>query len=177
MTIYRDDLERVYALIEAPERWCQNTDARDAEGDAVGDTSARAVSWCLLGAFHKIGIPDNWRAHTELLMPDLDIDADLERANRDGTAAGVSYFNDTHTHAEVLALLRQAIERAPVREVQIVKFKCASIEFSPDRKNPTWLVVVRGNNGKEIFTAGYEAKHVAQQAARAMNRAVWLVAK
>jgi hypothetical protein len=57
-----------------------------------------------------------------------------------------------------------------------MKTKPATVEFSPYRTSPEWLVVMRNNSGKTIFTAGYAAKHVAQRAAASLNRACWLVA-
>lgn len=97
MTIYRKDLERVLALIERPEAWCQNEAACDANGEYESPKSDKAVKWCIDGAFIRCGL-DFTRSEFVLGLP------------RNGTPE----FNDTHTHAEVLALLRAAIERAPV---------------------------------------------------------------
>lgn len=112
MTIYRDDLERVYALIEAPERWTQNAYALDAAGEPICDDDGEeihddhvaahdsAACWCLWGAAYKCGISG--------YVKDREYEATLGIAD-------IADFNDTHTHAEVLALLKAAIERAPVR--------------------------------------------------------------
>jgi len=111
-------LEAVYALLEDPRRWTQEFFARTADGDGIDDAfdvndegdslndyeqanHPAATCWCLYGAAYKCGIDDD-RAYAEALLGELDL---LE----------VVTFNDSHTHAEVLALLRAAIERAPVR--------------------------------------------------------------
>jgi hypothetical protein len=93
--IYKDDLQRVYALIEDEKRWTQDVYARDKHDNPV-DVFNRdlAVCWCLEGAFLHLGIRGN-------------IDKEL--------CVNVPSFNDSHTHSEVLALLKSAIERATVR--------------------------------------------------------------
>jgi hypothetical protein len=104
VVIYRDQLEAVYRLIEKPENWTQEYDARDSLGEEVMFGSSAACCWCLSGAFAKAGLGHS----TEIgrtLMPDSEDEYAFVQ------------FNDTHTHAEVLALLASAIERAPVREV------------------------------------------------------------
>ena len=64
MTIYRDDLERVYALIEKPEAWTTSVNARDAAGKMVDALSKDAICWCAIGAFQKLGLADTWGART-----------------------------------------------------------------------------------------------------------------
>src|SRR5271170_6750272 len=39
--------------------WCQNTLARDADGNAIEPISERAVAWCAIGAVDAIRIPCN----------------------------------------------------------------------------------------------------------------------
>jgi hypothetical protein len=99
MTIYRDDLERVYALIEKPEAWTTEYHARDKNGICVDPHSKKAVCWCIDGAFQKCGL-SILQTEVALGLP------------RIGDAPD---FNDSHTHSEVLALLKAAIDRAPVR--------------------------------------------------------------
>lgn len=101
MTIYRDQLEAVYRLIEKPENWTQNTYARDAFNEPIAISHEDAVCWCLRGAVLKV-TPE----------PDVSL-CELFGVN------SVLDFNDhpRRTHSEVLALLQQAIDRAPVREV------------------------------------------------------------
>jgi hypothetical protein len=118
VTIYRDQLEAVYKLIEKPERWTKEYFARNANGDGIEESydsdedgndlndeeiaaHPDAVCWCLYGAAYKCGIDDD-RAYAEALLGETGY---LE----------VVTFNDKSTHAEVLQLLKDAIERAPVR--------------------------------------------------------------
>jgi len=120
MTIYRDQLEAVYALIEKPESWCQKAYSMDAKKQALGspvsdsDDDAKhpdACSWCLAGAAIKCGVirRDTHDGGALSFAGLLDI----------GDHSGaIAEFNDSHTHPEVLAILKSAIERAPTREQQ-----------------------------------------------------------
>lgn len=101
--IYKDDLQRVYALIERPEAWTQEVSARDANGAEIEVDSDAACSFCIDGAFIKCGL-DNFASEAALGLPQHH----------------TPEFNDSHTHSEVLALLRAAIDRAPVRETREV---------------------------------------------------------
>ncbi len=114
MTIYRDQLEAVYKLIEKPENWTQGHYALDAAGQPIlnddGDEiesenvalNDNAACWCIWGAAYKCGIT---RRDDDDFVAVLGF-TDVCQPND---------FNDSHTHAEVLALLQSAIERAPVR--------------------------------------------------------------
>jgi hypothetical protein len=114
VTIYKDQLEAVYKLIEKPENWTQEYYARDSAGQPVCDEdgdeiesecsalSAAATCWCIWGAAYKCGI---------IKRNDSDFVAALGFTD----SCEPHTFNDSHTHAEVLALLKSAIERAPVR--------------------------------------------------------------
>lgn len=105
MTIYRDDIQKVYDLLEKPERWTRGCEARDANGNATWAQSPAAVSWCLMGAKIKLF---GWGYDCGFAASQL-----IEEVG----VSGVTEFNDApgRKHAEVLELLRSAIERAPVR--------------------------------------------------------------
>ena len=92
-------LKAARELIADESRWTQKTYARDADGNAVDWALTCAHSFCMLGAIrHVTGRPIG---HGPVF-------AAIERA------CGVEYvvdFNDSHTHAEVLALFDAAIAR------------------------------------------------------------------
>jgi hypothetical protein len=96
--IYRDQLEKVYALIERPENWCQKHYALSEDGCPVYAESPLACRWCLDGA-------------VQVVSPCNDYDEWKAALGHHNPIA----FNDSHDHDEVLELLRNAIERAPVR--------------------------------------------------------------
>ncbi len=115
MNIYKDQLEAVYRLIEKPETWTTGYYARnehnepideDYNGDECILTDIRqaqhgdACKWCLYGAAYKCGINTDYDYAFALGLPD---------------PADVTTFNDRKTHHEVIALLKSAIDRAPVR--------------------------------------------------------------
>ena len=103
MTIYKDQLEAVYRLIEKPENWLQGDFAKNQFGEIVASDSNEACQWCLLGAFEHV------------LKADEIGDAYSFFPDENGFTGSFMVFNDTHTHAEVLALLKSAIDRAPER--------------------------------------------------------------
>ncbi len=88
------------ALIASPDRWTAGCMARDAGGNSVHPESPVAVKFCLFGALYR-----GWQLHTTAAARK----AMLAAA---GSEDGLIIFNDTHTHAEVLALLDKGIALA-----------------------------------------------------------------
>ena len=87
-----DDLKAVYKLLRAKSRWTKGTFARNRSGGHVGSDSPEAVCWCLSGAINKIG-SDAVRRAIDLRLPDQTI----------------AEFNDSHTHKQVLKLIKDTI--------------------------------------------------------------------
>ncbi len=104
MTTQRKPSEILRAIgerIREPSRWTTAADARDLNGTNVDPLEANAVCWCWYGA--------------------LCIEARRSASGRDGAirymrlaadVRAIDEFNDTHTHAEVLAANARAIELA-----------------------------------------------------------------
>lgn len=91
-------LKAARELIAKPERWTRGSGARDASGQDVDASSDDAVCWCAIGAIVRVSenpVP------AEML---------LRRVLPDG--GFISAFNDSHDHAEVLALFDAAIASA-----------------------------------------------------------------
>lgn len=93
-------LKLARAKIERPENWTQGTYARDANRKKVGAKSEKAVCWCSLGALVVASGSDLYDPAVRSAM------TQLGRIN----GQVVWCFNDTHTHAEVLAAFDKAIE-------------------------------------------------------------------
>lgn len=98
-----DVLRAARERIATPDKWCQQVLGIDAHGNQLmPEDLSRAVQCCAEGAVFLIaGEDDGWSAMYALI--DQLKGADSERM------APVSKFNDTHTHAEVLALFDKAI--------------------------------------------------------------------
>jgi hypothetical protein len=93
-----ETLKAARDLISDPARWTQGCAARNANGESVDLMDEPAVCWCALGAI----------ARTELVRGSGISDA--SKALRRVTPFGlVAHFNDTHDHAEVIALFDAAI--------------------------------------------------------------------
>lgn len=85
----------VAELLADESRWTQGQSARDASGEWVPPKHESAIRWCVLGAIDNIyGHADYWEK-VRLLSDTIEADS-------------VHHFNDTHTHAEVLAKVREA---------------------------------------------------------------------
>jgi hypothetical protein len=87
------------ALIADPKNWTQDVMASRADQMECEPRDPDAVCWCSLGAISKVteGLEEFWRARDALRQFVSD-------------SPSVSEFNDTHTHAEVLAVFDRAIE-------------------------------------------------------------------
>lgn len=97
-------LKAARELISNPARWTQGAFAKDVIGKQVAFDDPSAVCWCARGAMYVIGdrsglATDGWRALRAAIQGSLDSDL------------CVSSFNDSHTHAEVLALFDATIAR------------------------------------------------------------------
>jgi len=90
-------LVAVRELLADESRWCKGLFAADEKGfpAAVDDPFAR--KWCLSGAIEKVA--GNGTVVSIELRRSLELNGCCSR------------FNDTHTHAEVLALIDRAIAR------------------------------------------------------------------
>lgn len=105
-----DILVGARALIASPENWTQGRLAETADGKFVFPKEPIAARFCALGAtVHVRG------GHLNLdVLARLDAEVPAEFCGLSRDTEKVSLFNDTHSHAEVLALFDRAIaaERA-----------------------------------------------------------------
>ena len=85
---------QAYNLIKDPARWTQKAYARDANDIGVSSHSIYTVKWCSLGVLMKFGGDDSVTKALEYT-----INESLED------------YNDTHTHAEVMAMWEETGER------------------------------------------------------------------
>lgn len=93
--------------ISEPEHWTQGRSARNAAGQAVGHNSPDAVAYCALGA---LAWAANWTVGRDPRSLTL-YDQAAKALKGKETNLLIGHFNDSHTHAEVLALFDRAIAR------------------------------------------------------------------
>jgi hypothetical protein len=96
-------LRAARAKIEKPENWTRRANARNLDGHAVSAVSGFAASWDANGAC--LSVADDWWACPAVNALRNAIAA-IEPHSKITSLAG---FNDTHTHAEVIALFDRAI--------------------------------------------------------------------
>ena len=93
-----ETLKAARDLISDPARWTQEEAARNAAGKGVMAYGEDAVCWCAFGAIRNVVGPNDDAF-------DLVFDTFRDKAK----VKLVACFNDTHTHAEVIALFDAAI--------------------------------------------------------------------
>lgn len=96
----REVLIEARKLIEKPDGWCRGTDAKDESGRCVRCDDPHARSFCAVGALARVSDKHEFESAYLALRRGLP------------TRGGVATFNDTHTHAEVIAAFDRAIEAA-----------------------------------------------------------------
>ena len=110
LTTPAEVLRAARALIETPERWCRGAWARSAHRRPVLEASAKACSFCALGAVNRVAPSWNLRgqAHGALFhsLPKF---------------PSVHQFNDARstTHADILALYDRAIALAETEKAEV----------------------------------------------------------
>ena len=102
MTV-QEEARAVLAVLDSPEKWTQNRNARNAEGIGVYSTDPSAVCFCLIGAAKRAGLPLFW-----------DDEHLGERLQNKVPSKGVAVWNDApeRTYADVVALLTEIAESA-----------------------------------------------------------------
>ena len=94
-------------LIADPEHWTQGSPARKADGSMTEPLDTDAYQYCVVGAMvaaaNKIS---DWRYDHGQSCALVD---EMKCAFRHTVRGRVGPYNDSHTHAEVLAALEQTI--------------------------------------------------------------------
>lgn len=92
-------LRKARELISKPEHWTRHKYARDVRGLPAPVHDEAAFCFCALGALRKVN-----NKHSDFCRPATVLASALPES-----ITSVSVFNDTRTHAEVLALFDKAI--------------------------------------------------------------------
>lgn len=90
-----DALKKARELIKDPSNWTQRASARNSAGESRSPSSSSACCWCASGALEKV-------CNKFFIGP-------WDALSRFTKMQTVITFNDSHTHAEVLALFDKAI--------------------------------------------------------------------
>jgi len=95
-----ETLKAARKLISDPNNWIQKVLARDALENEVYPTHPEATCFCMLGALRKaVGDWESYEGPRKELMRGFP------------RFMSIGEFNDSHTHAEVLAAFDEAIKR------------------------------------------------------------------
>lgn len=90
-------LRKARALISHPKNWTTDASARDRNGERIWLGSPQAVSFCALGACERVGV-----GYYDFLKDSVDVLSS-------GDVNSIAFFNDSHTHDEVLWMFDLAI--------------------------------------------------------------------
>ena len=93
----------IRSTIINPDHWTQYIDARDVDGTPIDPIHDDAYCFCLDGALERVRLDD------------LSYDGAAKFLNAEAELAGqfgYHHFNDSHTHAEVIALVDRALAKA-----------------------------------------------------------------
>lgn len=93
------------ALIADEKRWCRGVSARDKHGQHVSALAQEACRWCASGALVAVNKDDLEPASKALDELEHVISAEIRHG------LDLPMFNDTRTHAEVLALFDWTIDK------------------------------------------------------------------
>jgi len=94
-------LTKAQSLISDPSHWTKGTFARNKDGEPRMDDEADATCWCSMGALRKVtsaGITQEYPRAIIILSQAAD--------------EHIVKFNDSHTHAEVMAVWDKARDLA-----------------------------------------------------------------
>ena len=95
-------LKQVRQLIATPKAWCQCHLALTRFGIRTAINDPNAETWCLVGAMVKVNDPNPSDA--------CYIKASQMLQQLTPNNCGLSVYNDSHSHTEVIALLDKAIK-------------------------------------------------------------------
>lgn len=85
-----------FALVRDERTWTTGTQARNRMGREVRPRSPEAVCWCSVGAINRFWNSENTdERYAVIIALESEVDA-------------IAKFNDTHTHAEVVAAWERA---------------------------------------------------------------------
>lgn len=107
MTTKLDALRSIRDLLSDPARWVRDAFSLTADGMKVSSHSPLACRWCLVGAIRKVCGQEDGALESRLAV--YDALRGVAVAGRDAEA--LARFNDSSTHADVLALLDAAIAK------------------------------------------------------------------
>lgn len=117
-------LRNAKVLIDTPEKWTQHSLARKADGSAVVPTALSATCFCSIGAIQRVvndavnekhynGIPYDL---TERLASCLSTHVPISCHSY--SVLAIVKFNDSESHAEVMAVWDAAIQQAEREEAE-----------------------------------------------------------
>jgi hypothetical protein len=108
-----DVLKGTLELLSDPARWTKDYLARDKDGEPAVANGPEAVCWCLMGGAEKVAFPDAEAEfdHDRGVAYSLALCEVRKTIQEKSLGGSIPAFNDEHSHAEVVAVLKETVER------------------------------------------------------------------
>ncbi len=86
---------KAHELLTSSERWCQESPAKDSQGNKLEAVDPRAVKWCALGAIQIAYTPAQWSDVMDALLRGLSVsETGLAQMNGSDKACSIMEWND-----------------------------------------------------------------------------------
>ena len=91
---------KAHELLSSEELWCQESPAKDAQGNKVQAFSPRAVKWCALAAIQKTYQSSQWLEMMDRLLRVLSVSEEgIAQLTRSDKACSLMEWNDRRTYS------------------------------------------------------------------------------
>jgi hypothetical protein len=90
-------LMKVHQLLSSAENWCEESPAKDSQGNKLQAFNSRAAKWCALGAIQKTYPPTEWGEAMDRVLRALSYsDAGLAQMTKTDKACCLMEWNDDY---------------------------------------------------------------------------------
>jgi hypothetical protein len=102
---------KAHELLSSQETWCQESPAKDAQGNKVQAFDPKAVKWCALGAIQKTYPPPQWEEIMDRLLRALSVsEKGIAQLTKSDKACSLMEWNDDQAYSfeEIRGVLFEA---------------------------------------------------------------------
>jgi hypothetical protein len=91
---------KAHELLRSSEFWCQESPAKDAQGNKVEALDLKAVKWCALAAIQKTYLSSEWEDVMDRLLHALGVSEEgVAQMTISDKACSLMEWNDDRTHS------------------------------------------------------------------------------
>jgi hypothetical protein len=91
---------KAHELLNSAEAWCQESPAKDRQGNKLQALNPRAVKWCVLGAIQRAYPVSQWGGAMDRLLRALSVsETGLAQMNESDKACSLMEWNDNRRNS------------------------------------------------------------------------------